>query len=404
MGYLRNIGGVAPSVIQLFDSCDALSSSPRMKGQLFTKVLFIYRRKRRERLSLYKKGVGPDDAFHGLTHFDWPEFNVGFVEGDDTKWNFWRRLCYPFEVLVSRRLGIGFAIHIILAHLVAIKQADVLISTVDTCGLPIAMLKYLRILNKPLIYISQGLGDRLGMLPEKSISHWLFRSLYGKFLRCAEMIIVLGEGSGEPLVKYLRILPDRISCLPFGVDEKFWTPDLDSNPAGFILSIGSDPSRDYRTLLEAGRNEWLKIVTHLNLNDERLSQRIDISSKYSDTELRDLYRKARFVVTPLKNVTQPSGQTTTLQAMACGKAVILSDTVGLWDRKRMRHLENCYLVEPENVENLREAISFLKSHPEEADRIGRNARSLVEECYSSRVYGHGLQQAVMGLCSWSGRS
>jgi glycosyltransferase involved in cell wall biosynthesis len=84
--------------------------------------------------------------------------------------------------------------------------------------------------------------------------------------------------------------------------------------------------------------------------------------------------------------------------MACGKAVILSDTRGLWDRERMRHLETCYLVEPGRIDKLREAISFLNHHPEEAFRIGRNARRLVEEYYSSRIYGQALQEAVLGLC------
>jgi glycosyltransferase involved in cell wall biosynthesis len=90
--------------------------------------------------------------------------------------------------------------------------------------------------------------------------------------------------------------------------------------------------------------------------------------------------------------------------MACGKAVILSDTAGLWDRKRMQHLENCYLVEPESVEKLREAISFLKAHPEEADRIGRNARRVVEQHYSSKIYGEGLQRALLALCQGDGRA
>jgi hypothetical protein len=54
------------------------------------------------------------------------------------------------------------------------------------------------------------------------------------------------------------------------------------------------------------------------------------SDSISDVDLRRMYNAARAVVVPLKDVHQPSGQSVTLQAMSCGRPVVLTKTRGLW--------------------------------------------------------------------------
>ena len=58
-------------------------------------------------------------------------------------------------------------------------------------------------------------------------------------------------------------------------------------------------------------------------------------------DLRRLYNSAAAVIAPLKDVHQPSGYSVTLQAMSCGKPVILSNIKGLWDRELLIDCENC---------------------------------------------------------------
>jgi glycosyltransferase involved in cell wall biosynthesis len=65
----------------------------------------------------------------------------------------------------------------------------------------------------------------------------------------------------------------------------------------------------------------------------------------------------------------------------------------------MRHGETCWPVDPENLDALRQAIAHLENYREETARIGRNARRLVEEAYSSRRFGEGLAERLSGLCS-----
>jgi glycosyltransferase involved in cell wall biosynthesis len=118
----------------------------------------------------------------------------------------------------------------------------------------------------------------------------------------------------------------------------------------------------------------------------------------SDLDLRTLYQGSRFVVTPLKDSTQPQGQSVTLQAMACGKAVILSQTRGLWSRPLMRHLDNCYLVQHSDVHALRAAIDHLEREPALCARIGEEARRSVERHFSSDLMGARIGTILQEVC------
>jgi glycosyltransferase involved in cell wall biosynthesis len=221
-----------------------------------------------------------------------------------------------------------------------------------------------------------------------------------KWLKEAELLIVFGEGDAQAL-KSSFVNCDQINpqIILFGIDEKFWTPGNVniSNDEGYILSVGSDSLRDYPLLLKAIGDQPLRIVTRQTLPLDLLKPTITIKSDLDWVELREWYRGSKFVVIPIKNEPRNSGHSATLQGMACGKAVILSETHGLWDRERMKHLETCYLVKPENVEALKEAIIFLLAHPDEASRIGENARKLVEHHYSSKKHGELLREYALSL-------
>ena len=357
-------------------------------------ILFIFRRKRKERLELYEAAQGPDEALYGINHFDLQRFRVDFCEGDDNQWNWRRRLWYPIEVQIARLTNIGFALHIALDNLSQLRQAGLIISTVDSCGLPIAFLKWLGLISTPTIYISQGLSDRFEHLPPYAILRKFVQLVYCQLLQAVEHITVLGEGAIEPVVRVFGIERSLVSCIPFGIDITFWIPAASEEVGNYILSVGSDPARDYPTLVNAITKESLKIVTRLPVINENLNSLIEVSSEFTDLELRILYQRARFVVTTLRDVAQPSGQTATLQAMACGKAVILSRTQGLWDSAYMKHLENCYLIDPGDVGAMQRAIRHLWNYPDEAARLGKNARSTVEERYSSSYFAFQLENQI----------
>ncbi|CAM2057412.1 conserved hypothetical protein [Desulfovibrionales bacterium] len=359
-------------------------------------VVFLFRRSRAAELEIWRRGDGPGEFLYGLPFIDPEQFELSFVEGDDNSSDLRRRLCLPLEKWLERRVPIGFTMHIPWIHWDTISQADALVSTVDACGLPLGLFKRLGLLKAKLLYISQGLTHRIEELPAGPRKE-LFRHVYGNFLDAAERILVLGERSKISLAITFGIAIDKISVLPFGVDETFWTPAPTNAPppSGPVLSIGSDPARDYSTLMAAvtalppNSSLRFQIVTRLLSKGLHLG-RVKVTTNHTPDELRELYRAAPFVIIPLRDVDQPSGQSATLQAMACGKAVILTRTSGLWGPSYMRHGKTCWLVPPSDPASLTTAICHLAAYPGLAKTIGKNARRLVETYYNQHFFSQGL--------------
>ena len=106
------------------------------------------------------------------------------------------------------------------------------------------------------------------------------------------------------------------------------------------------------------------------------------SNSFSDLKIRELYQNSFAVVVPLKDVHQPSGYSVTLQAMACGKPVILTKTKGLWAPKIFKSLKNCILVNPENPKEIENEIKFLQNDKKTYQTISNESRRTVEKHFS----------------------
>lgn len=364
------------------------------------KVLFVYGRNLGTLLRESAQGLAPDEFLYGMPYMLHPDLDVEYIDDHQTR----SRLSeIPWILLhrwFARRFVIGFYSNIYWRNRPKIQEADVIVTTKDSIGLPILWQSHAGNVKAKIVYISQGLYKVAEKAAGNKINERL-RRLIAKWLGKAGLLVVFGHGDAQALKDsfgdYTRIKPQVIL---FGIDDKFWMPGspITSPVQNYILSVGSDFLRDYPVLLKAIDDHPLRIVTRQKLPSNLLKPSVIVKSDLDWIELREWYQHAKFVIIPVKNEPRNSGHTSTLQAMACGRAVILSDTPGLWDRERMKHLETCYLVKPENVEALREAISFLLAHPEEASRIGNNARKLVEQHYSSRIYGKALQEAIISVC------
>ena len=249
-----------------------------------------------------------------------------------------------------------------------------------------------------LVLIMMGAEKRIerSRLPGMTcrMLRWLFTRL--------EAIIVIGEGERDYLLSQGLADPDRLHLVQFGVDTGFWTAKEPAQTKDYILAIGNDDGRDYETLLNAIGSHTLRLHTARPLPGELPPNVAHTKGDWagralSDGQLRDLYRGSRFVVTPLYDSVQPQGQSVTLQAMACGKAVILSRTRGLWSRELMQHLHNCYLVPPGDVAALRAAIDRLDQDEELRAGLGRAARRSVEQHFSSNMMAERIGKVLLGL-------
>jgi glycosyltransferase involved in cell wall biosynthesis len=112
-------------------------------------------------------------------------------------------------------------------------------------------------------------------------------------------------------------------------------------------------------------------------------------------KLRELYAKSQFVVLPVYDTVFSAGSTVVMEASSMERAVIATHSEGITDY--IIDGETGILVEPNNPEALREAICKLKANPEEARRLGRNARQRVEEEYNLDIYVECIAQQLQSF-------
>jgi glycosyltransferase involved in cell wall biosynthesis len=108
--------------------------------------------------------------------------------------------------------------------------------------------------------------------------------------------------------------------------------------------------------------------------------------------LRDLYARAAIVVVPLLPNDFQAGVTTLLEAMAMGKAVVVSATEG--QRDIVINGETGVLVPPGDDGALRAVLARLLADRTERLRLGRNARLAVQERYGLDRYVGSLAASI----------
>jgi glycosyltransferase involved in cell wall biosynthesis len=131
----------------------------------------------------------------------------------------------------------------------------------------------------------------------------------------------------------------NVVLLPYQVDTRFWTPaDVPQTVAGtrpLVVAVGSE-NRDYDTLAAAAAGLPARVLiaagshwARETATAERLPGNVAyLSDALPFEQLRDLYRSAAVVVVPLRDVPNQSGVTTILEAMSCGRAVVVTASEG----------------------------------------------------------------------------
>ncbi len=133
-----------------------------------------------------------------------------------------------------------------------------------------------------------------------------------------------------------RLVPgSEPMLLPFGIslDSFPWSePDVQLHTPRRILAMGSDPTRDWKTLLEAfGNDERFEMVIICGwLTEANAAQykNLRVPRNPSMQEFRDLYEWADVVVVPMVTNLY-SGITVALEATSLGVPVVSSNTGGI---------------------------------------------------------------------------
>ena len=207
--------------------------------------------------------------------------------------------------------------------------------------------------------------------------------------RLVSDVICVSEAQRRILIDEIGMPAERVHWSGNWVDTDFFTPG--DGPGEHVFACGLE-NRDYPTLLKAANQLDLPFVLAASgffgqdpsLSGKTLGNVEVLQHRVPWTELRDLYRRARFVVLPLNAVDYAAGVTGFVEAAAMGKAVIATASPGI--AEYLVDGQSGLVVPPGDPASLAEAIRTLWNDPERCEAMGRRNRAWAEREASVELY------------------
>jgi glycosyltransferase involved in cell wall biosynthesis len=259
------------------------------------------------------------------------------------------------------------------------EDYDTIISHSGQSAFLFSLLRYYFMKRPSALHILIDIGNLNGGRANK---HEI--SIIRKALQTIGGVIYHARFQREFYVKYCPEIVHRTFYVPLGVDPSFFAPQV-VQERDYILAVGQDfISRDWKTLVNAfsklRQKVALKIVGVKDLSSS--GQNIEILPKVAIDILNDMIRKSRFVVLPLNLLNYSYAQTTLLQCMSLGKAVLVTNTPAIADY--VVDGETAMTVRLKDPEDLCRKMEFILGSPDERMRIASNARRSVIEKFNEK--------------------
>ena len=362
------------------------------------KIAFLYTIGRLRRAEKVAQGIAPTDFFYGSEELRAKGHEIALFEIPEQ----------PQRSLASRLIETIGNLGIFRARLPmkvtgkqlaqtreiaeAVSQFDVVVVAGTGTAFAMDIWRFLGRVKCPVV------GIHCGFL---NISYTPSRRWITSFLLNRTWTMLFGDGEYQPLIDLFGVNPERVYVNQCGTDTHFWTPGNGDGGGDYVLAVGNDGRRDYDVLMQAAaRCQVPFMVVTTRTIKETIPPNVKIVAGHlwteilTDVELRDLFRKAKCVVTPLVETKQPSGQSVCLQAMACGRPAILTRTEGLWSERIMRDDENVLLVPPYDPEALSTAIHRIFADARLEARLGQAGRESVCRELTMEHYAERLEEFI----------
>ena len=161
-----------------------------------------------------------------------------------------------------------------------------------------------------------------------------------KYLKFIDSFLFIGRGEMESYKHEISLYIDKCHFINFSIDTNFWkAQNKEILNLKNLLFIGNDNNRDFEflnQLVESLSEYEFSVITsnekfyNKTLSNVSYQKGHWRSEQLSDKEVLEKYLDADLVILPIKNVSQPSGQSVALQAMSTEHCVI-TNTKGFWD-------------------------------------------------------------------------
>lgn len=224
------------------------------------------------------------------------------------------------------------------------------------------------------------------------------KTLRQKMLRYAvskaDGIITISKAEEITLKEKFPHLKDTIRFMPEGVDTDFFKPDRNLTEENFILSVGYNPDRDFKTVIEATKDLGVPLVLatkpsrveHL----QPLPPHVTVKS-FTHDEMQKQYQKAKIVVIGLnlkKDNNDSMGTFAVAEAMAMGKAVIATRSKSMVSY--IEHEKSGILVPVHDSLVMKNAIQELLADDAKRLKMGQAARDFAVKNVNAEVFADSL--------------
>ena len=248
----------------------------------------------------------------------------------------------------------------------------------------------------------------VGVSGDNSLMHRCLAKIAGFLYGKANRIVVVTPAFKEHLIKYWNISPEKISVIENGVETSLFSPqntnvelrrELGAEGkfvASYIGTIGM--AHGLESLLEAAARlqRTAPEVLFLLLGEGAEKEHIRSLAKSRNlTNVRFVGQQPRetipayiaasdacLVLLKKADIFKTVIPTKMLEFMSCARPVILG--VEGQAQKIIEDSQAGICVQPENADELVQAITRLAADPALRDSLGRNGRRYIEQCFSRR--------------------
>lgn len=367
------------------------------------KITYLFLKGRKKNFE--ENNIESQEFYYGSFFLKSKGLNVNIIEFDNNL-NKYNLLLKGIDKLFSKIFSLPFY----TSNVTSLKNFRTIFKTTDlfliseSAGFSILPLLIITKLFKKIkvnLFV-MGLYSKHLKFPKLYFFHKLLIKL---LIRYVDEVLFLGKGELDKALKMHYKSRKKFKYFPWCVDNEFW---ITKKPISFeekekILFVGNDGNRDSELLIKLAKqlsNFKFIFVTNipelvnLKLDNVEIIQGQWGRGYLTDKELKKIYTNARLSIIPLRESSQPSGQSVALQSMSIGLPVIISDTKGFWDRDSFFDNENIIFVKSNTFEEWIKKINESYLSFNQLEIISKNARKTALNEYDIHKFNKKILELI----------
>lgn len=344
------------------------------------------------------------EFFYGFFEFKDEFKNIDFIEfSPKNKKSFINSFFFIFSKVLRKISKLSFFFENICTYknLNILSKSKYIILTNDRIGIStLPLLLILKIFKK-----SKSTVIVMGLLAKDTrniISHITQRLLLIIFFKTVNNFIFLSKGEFNQAKMSFKKYKKKFYFVPFCIDTNFWEQKNNLNSKS-ILFIGNDGRREYDFAIKLAANmpefDFTFVTSNINKNDIRSQNITLIEGQWnkkilSDEEVKNIYNESILTIIPIKDSYQPSGQSVALQSMSMGVPVLITETIGFWDKDVFKDGENIFFIEKNDINKWSNKIKEIIQNKKITNQVIDNSFNLVKNNYNTDFFYKELKEII----------